>query len=60
VIQSMLRHANVSTTATYYIKTAVEDIRNAMAKLESTIPSVQMPETRVIPEVSSLQDARPR
>ena len=34
------RHANVSTTATYYIKTAADDVRNAMAKLESNIPAV--------------------
>jgi hypothetical protein len=39
VIQRILRHANVSTTATYYIKTAAEDVRSAMAKLESSIPS---------------------
>src|SRR5271165_5130634 len=37
VIQRILRHANVSTTATYYIKTAADDVRNAMAKLESHI-----------------------
>jgi len=39
VIQRILRHANVSTTATYYIKTAADDVRKAMAKLESSIPS---------------------
>jgi len=37
VIQRILRHANVSTTATYYIKTAADDVRNAMAKLESRV-----------------------
>ena len=37
VIQRILRHANVSTTATYYIKTAAVDVRSAMAKLESHI-----------------------
>ncbi|HXH48286.1 MAG TPA: tyrosine-type recombinase/integrase [Terriglobia bacterium] len=37
VIQRILRHANVSTTATYYIKTATDDVRNAMAKLENSI-----------------------
>ena len=37
VIQRILRHANVSTTASDYIKTAEEDVRNAMAKLESHI-----------------------
>ena len=37
VIQRILRHANVSTTATYYIKPAADDIRSAMAKLESHV-----------------------
>jgi integrase len=37
VIQRILRHANVSTTATYYIKTAAGDVRNAMEKLEKYI-----------------------
>lgn len=39
VIQRILRHANVSTTATYYIKTAADDVRSAMAKLEKNTPS---------------------
>jgi integrase len=34
VIQRILRHANVSTTATYYIKTAADDVRKAMTTLE--------------------------
>jgi integrase len=38
VIQRILRHANVSTTATYYIKTAADDVRDAMSKLETAIP----------------------
>ena len=33
----MLRHANVSTTATYYIKSAADDVRKAMTKLENQI-----------------------
>ena len=37
VIQRILRHANVSTTATYYIKTAADDVRDAMSKLENNI-----------------------
>jgi integrase len=37
VIQRILRHANVSTTATYYIKTAAADVRSAMTKLENHI-----------------------
>jgi len=32
-----LRHANVSTTATCCIKTAAEDVRGAMTKLENHI-----------------------
>jgi hypothetical protein len=35
VIQRILRHANVSTTATYYIKTAAADVRSAMTTLEN-------------------------
>ena len=37
VIQRILRHANVSTTETYYIKTATADVRSAMTKLEKHI-----------------------
>ncbi len=37
-IQRILRHANVNTTATYYIKTAADDVRNAMKTLENSIP----------------------
>jgi integrase len=37
VIQRILRRANVSTTATYYIKTATEDVHRGMAKLENYI-----------------------
>lgn len=37
VIQRILRHANVSTTASYYIKSAADDVRNAMTKLENQI-----------------------
>jgi integrase len=39
VIHRILRHANVSTMATYYIKTAADDVRSAMTKLENFIPS---------------------
>jgi hypothetical protein len=38
VIQRILRHANVSTTATYHIKTAADDVKHAMEKLENNIP----------------------
>lgn len=36
-IQAVLRHANVSTTNTYYIKSAADDTRIAMAKLEKLV-----------------------
>jgi integrase len=49
VIQRILRHANVSTTATYYIKTAAGDVRDAMEKLQDTVGSLQ-------DTVGSLQD----
>ena len=41
VIQRILRHANVSTTATYYIKTAAADVKSAMARLEHRIGEAQ-------------------
>jgi hypothetical protein len=38
VIQHILiRHSNVSTTADYYIKTAADDVRNAMEIFEKTV-----------------------
>jgi integrase len=46
VIQRILRHSNVSTTANYYIKTAAVDVRNAMAKLEEMIPENHRSEAR--------------
>ena len=42
VIQRILRYANVGTTATYYIKTAADDVRVAMSKLENNIPAPQL------------------
>jgi len=36
-IQAILRHANVSTTNTYHIKSAADDTRAAMAKLEKLV-----------------------
>ena len=36
-IQAILRHANVSTTNTYYIKSVADDTRVAMAKLERLV-----------------------
>lgn len=38
VIQRILRHSNVSTTANYYIKTAADDVRKAMKDLEMVVP----------------------
>lgn len=38
VIQQILRHANVSTTATYYIKTAPAQVTDAMEKLAQALP----------------------
>jgi integrase len=43
VIQRILRHANVSTTSTYYIKTAADDVRKAMTELEKQIPDFDAP-----------------
>ena len=47
VIQAILRHAHVSTTASYYIKTATDDVRKAMAKLENqvTVASQRLTDT---------------
>jgi integrase len=45
VIQRILRHANVSTTATCYIKTAADDVRHAMAKLEQNVPLTPLRDT---------------
>jgi len=44
-IQAILRHANVSTTNTYYIKSAADDTRVAMAKLEKLVSGNEQPET---------------
>jgi integrase len=38
VIQQVLRHANVSTTATYYIKTIPAQVSDAMEKLAQAVP----------------------
>jgi integrase len=38
VIQRILRHANVSTTLWCYVKTISDDVREAMTKLENSIP----------------------
>jgi hypothetical protein len=38
VIQQILRHANVATTNTYYIKTASDQVTSAMEKLQQALP----------------------
>ncbi|MGB8887400.1 MAG: hypothetical protein WCC87_11795 [Candidatus Korobacteraceae bacterium] len=38
VIQQILRHANVSTTSTYYIKTVPTQVTDAMEKLHHALP----------------------
>lgn len=45
VIQRILRHAHVSTTTNYYIKTAADDVRSAMEKLEKSIPAQTLQDT---------------
>jgi hypothetical protein len=45
VIQRILRHVNVSNSATYYIKTAADDVWNAMAKLEQHVPLITLEDT---------------
>src|SRR5262249_45370233 len=39
-IQAILRHANVNTTTSYYIKSAPADAVAAMARLESVVPEL--------------------
>lgn len=46
VIQRILRHANVSTTASYYIKSAADDVRMAMEKLENEINATTSEESQ--------------
>jgi integrase len=58
VIQRILRHANVSTTATYYIKTAAGDVRDAMSKLEEHI--AKSGTTTIDPAVSCENDSAVR
>lgn len=51
VIQRILRHANVSTTVSYYVKTAADDVRKAMMELEKQIadPSATVGDTMRTP-----------
>jgi len=59
VIQRILRHANVSTTATYYIKTAADDVRSAMAKLENHIVEAGQIRSGIKETTDSDSDAQP-
>jgi len=54
-IQAILRHANVSTTSTYYIKTAAADAQAAMAKLETEIMGNKWAMDLVPPQLASIQ-----
>jgi integrase len=42
VIQRILRHANVSTTMAFYVKSSSDDVRRAMTKLENSIPQAEL------------------
>jgi integrase len=53
VIQRILRHANVSTTTGYYIKTIADDVRGAMEKLENSIPKSELDTIRTLAAASS-------
>lgn len=46
VIQRILRHANVSTTSSYYIKSADDDVRKAMIRLENHIAEHTIPQQK--------------
>jgi integrase len=59
VIQRILRHANVSTTATYYIKTAAADVRSAMATLENHIAESDQARTDTIGTLKSDRNLGP-
>jgi hypothetical protein len=59
-IQAILRHANVSTTSTYYIKSAADDTRVAMAKLEKlVIGNVDATTFQSGNEVATLEEETP-
>jgi integrase len=41
IVQRILRHDNVATTTTYYIKTTSPDVRDAMEKLQNAVGSLR-------------------
>jgi len=50
VIQRILRHSNVSTTLSYYVKSKPQDAQDAMTKLEKAIPENSgLPDTQGTP-----------
>ena len=57
VIQRILRHANVSTTTTYYIK--AEDVRKAMTALENSIAEANTIQKDTIGTPSGNSDVEP-
>ena len=59
VIQRILRHANVSTTASYYIKTAADDVKSAMAKLENQLAVTSLGQSELNSEHGS-SDPQPK
>ena len=59
VIQRILRHANVSTTASYYIKSAADDVRNAMTKLENQITVTSQTQTDTNGTLTARNSAQP-
>ena len=59
VIQRILRHANVSTTASYYIKSAADDVRNAMTKLENQITVTSQTQTDTNGTLTGRNSAEP-
>jgi hypothetical protein len=54
-IQAILPHANVSTTTSYYIKTAAADAQEAMAKLETEIMGNDWAMDVVPPQTATIQ-----
>jgi integrase len=59
VIQRILRHANVSTTASYYIKSAADDVRSAMTKLENQITVTSQTQTDTNGTLTARNSAQP-
>jgi integrase len=59
VIQRILRHANVSTTATSYIKTAADDGRKGMTTLGNRLAEPDVTQQDTIGTPSGDQDVEP-